>query len=256
MARRHLAAVRPLALAVLLALVAGCVAQDAPPSATPTDVATDAASLRPVEESFEGVAMGSPAAPGVSEFPFEVPRGAVGLNGTLSYESPAARIAFELLDPKGEVVSNGYRDIEDNLVVVTVEPPRPGTWTFRVRADLAVNVPFRIDAVAQLIVPQDNTVRRTVDLNAGSFYELNMILEADASFRFGFNATGPVRWDVHSHPPGGVKEWQSGEGDSASGEFKAPARDVYSVLLENPGVAVVNAQFEAVGAFRLHSHSG
>lgn len=251
-------------LVVVALLLAGCVGS---PPADPTpraDVETDAASTRPIEETFTGSATGTPAAPDEQTFAFEVPRGAVGVNGTLSYARPPVELplsqgeAFELalLDPDGEVVSEGYRDVDGRLIVATIEPPKPGAWTFVVRGIATVNTAFELAAVAELIVPEHNVVARTIALNQASFYEVNLILEQNASFTFSFNASAPVAWDVHSHPPEGLKEWEKGEGTAGGTSFTAPAREVYSVLFENKGALPADLSFEIVGRFRMHSHSG
>lgn len=262
-------AVRPpafaLAPALALALVlAGCMAGEVPDPTPPADERTDDASLRPVTERFSGTATGTPAAPDVHEFPFDVPRGAVGVNGTLSFSQPTSSVpvrqasgfALELFDPDGESVARGYRDVNGNLIVATVEPPKPGTWTFVVTATSALQASFTLDAVAELIVPEHNVLTQTIRLGQRSFFEINLILEKDASFVFSFNSTGPVRWDVHSHPPEGLKVWESGEGTSATYSFTAPERNVYSIMWENPGALAVDLTYHVDGKFRVHSHSG
>ena len=255
MPRPGLALALALAFAPALAL-AGCLAQEEAPGAVPQDQVTDAATLRPIEEQFTGTAVGTPAAPFSEDFGFEVPRGAVGVNGSLSWSDPLARMDIALLDPDGEIIAEGYPDVNGELVVVTVEPPSPGTWTFRVTSDLAVSVPFTVDAAAELIVPENNVAAKTVELGQASFYEVNLILEEGASFVFGFNSTDAVRWDVHSHPPEGLKEWDAGEGTTGGASFTAPHRDVYSILWENPGALPTELDFQITGKFRLHSHSG
>lgn len=245
-------------LLVLSLLSAGCLARDDGGGDDPLapDERTDDASLRPLAETFSGTATGNPAMQGQYDFPFEVPSGAVGLNGTLSWDGPVARMRLELLDPSGKVAETGRADPDGRVVLATVDPPKPGTWTYRVTAIMAVNVPFTLEAVADLIVPAQNVDRQTRTLGAASFYEINLILEEGASFNFSFEATGPVKWDVHSHPPGGVKYWQEGEGESGGASFTAPSRAVYSVLFENPGAQDLTLRYEILGRFRLHSHSG
>lgn len=241
---------------LLILLAAGCLGE---PGTTPTprgDTETSDAGLRPLTASFDGSATGSPAAPFLAEFAFDVPSGAVGVNGTLLWSDPVARFSFSLVDPRGEVVAEGYPDARGGLVVVTVEPPRPGAWTFRVESDLAVNAAFTVDAVAELLVPKENLVAKTVELGQASFYEVNLILEEGASFAFAFNSSAPVRWDIHSHPPEGLKTWDHGEGATGAASFQAPARAVYSVLWENPGALPVDLSFEVTGEFRVHSHGG
>ena len=246
-------AAAPLTIALLLA---GCLAGPSDPAAAPMeDVRTDDASSRTVEATFDGTARGLPAQPFEAEFTLDVPQGAVGVNATLSWSDPVARFALVLTDPDGEEAATGYAEREGRLVAATVEPPRSGTWVFRVTSDLAADVPFDLHAVAELIVPENNVVRQTASLGTPGFNEVNVIMEANATFWFDFNATGPVKWDVHSHPPGGVKYWQQGRDASKAGSFTAPERGIYSLLFQNDGVAPVELTFEMRGAFRLHSHA-
>lgn len=249
---------RPVRLLVLCALVlaAGCVSAPAPEAAPPPDQQTDAAGLREITARVDGTATATPVMPFVREVPFEVPAAAVGVNGTLRVLDPVARFSLVLLDARGEVAAEGYRDENGDLVVVTVDPPRAGTWTFVITAQLAADAAYTLDAAAQLLVPDDNLVRRSIELGQASFYELNMILEEGATFSWAWNASAPVRWDVHSHPEGGVKIWEEGEGTSGAGSFTAPARAVYSILWENPGAFPVDLDVHVQGRFRVHSHAG
>lgn len=245
------------AFAALLLLLPGCFSPDeAAPEGPAPDVRTDDASSRAISETFTGVGTGTPAQPGVYEFPFNVPSGAVGINGTLTWQGPAARFRLELLDPDGKVVETGRTDADGAMVLATVEPPKKGEWKYRVSAMLGVNVSFSLVATAELIVPENNVDRRTMQLGGRSFYEINLILEKGASFNFTFTSGGPITWDIHSHPPGGVKYWHEGTGTEASQGFTAPDRGVYSVLFENEGATDVPLQYEITGRFRLHSHSG
>lgn len=244
------------ALALVLALVAaGCLDAPAAEEAPLPDTQTDGADLRPIEASFSGTAMGNPASPFLEEFTFDVPQGAVGINATLSWSDPVARFGLELVDPYGELVEEGYPEQDGVLRVATLEPPASGTWVLRVTSDLSVNVPFALEAVAELLVPQDNVVRTTAQMNAGTFREINVIMEANATFRFTFEASGDVNWDVHSHPESGVKYWDEGTGTSHEGSFTAPERGIYSLLFENAGALPVDITYEMTGAFRLHSHA-
>ena len=248
----------PFILVTLVSLaLAGCVADEVMPADAPvTEVETDAASLRPIEASFTGSVSGTPLEAGVEEFFFEVPQGAVGINGTLTWASPVARMGLELVDPYGELVETGYPAQDGMLVVATVEPPASGKWTFRVLGELPAPVDFTLAAVAELIVPADNEVVKTIELRGGAgFYEVNMIMEENATFTFSFNATEPINWDVHSHPESGVKYWQEGTDASAAGSFTAPERGIYSILFHNENPLPVDMTFELRGAFRLHSHA-
>ena len=249
---------------VSLAAAAGCLSADAPVVEPRGETLTDEASTRPVVEQFSGSATATPAQPFSEDFSFDVPRGAVGVNGTLAWDRPpvdaplglADTFEFALLDPDGEVVAEGYPDVDGHLVVVTLDPPRPGTWTFRVASSVAADTRFTVDAVAELIVPDDNAVVKSLELGQRSFYEVNLILEEGASFSFSFNASAHVVWDIHSHPPEGLKEWEAGEGTTGASAFTAPSRDVFSILWSNEGALPVELSFEIYGKFRIHSHSG
>ena len=250
---------RPLLALVALALLsAGCLgAGDSPVPIDPqSDVETSDASLRELRETFEGSVSGTPIAPGAQEHKIVVPQGAVGVNGTLTWTAPLARVKLELLDPYGEVVDTGYPAQDGMLIVATVEPPASGEWTYRVIGESPVPVAYSLEGVAELLVPADNEVVKTVQIRSGAgFYEVNVIMEENATFTFGFNSTQPVNWDVHSHPPEGVKYWDQGRGTTASGSFTAPARGIYSLLFHNDGALPADVTFEMRGAFRLHSHA-
>lgn len=252
---RPLLALGVLALAVL-ALAAGCVGGDPAPEEGPQgDARTDDMTSRSVEADFSGTALSTPAQPAAQEFEFDVPTGAVGVNATLTWTSPAARFRLELVDPDGEVAATGFGEKQGQMSAATVEPPRSGTWLVRVVPTLAVNEPFKVHAVAELIVPEDNVVRQTTTLRTPGFNEANLIMEANATFTFAFNATGDVKWDIHSHPGSEVKYWDQGTAPSAEGAFTAPERGIYSILFQNQGPVPVDITFEVKGKFRLHSHA-
>lgn len=257
--RRLASHVRPLAAVILFAslLAAGCLGEEvAEPAAAPEEVQTDDASLRPIVETFSGSVSGTPVAAGESPFEFTIPQGAIGLNGTLLFEPAQLPIDLTLIDPNGEVVETGYPAQDGMLIVATVEPPMSGTWTYLVTSESPVPVSFTLEAVAELLVPQDNEVVKTVQLGGGAgFYEVNVIMEENATFTFAFNASQPINWDVHSHPPEGVKYWERGTDASAAGTFTAPARGIYSLLFHNENALPADVTFEMRGAFRLHSHA-
>lgn len=254
--------VRPLALLAIALLAAGCLGPEPAPETPREDTETSEATSRPIQAQFTGSATATPAQPFVQDFPVEVPRGAVGVGGNLSWERPpidaplglANTFDFALVDPDGEVVDDGYTDVDGKIVVTTIDPPRPGEWIFRVSSDAALDTPFKVDTEIVLLVPEHNTIVKSLELRA--FYEVNLILEEGDSFSFSYNSTDAVNWDIHSHPPEGVKYWEEGTGTTGASSFTAPARDVYSILWENAAALPVQLSFEVDGKFRTHSHSG
>lgn len=243
-------------LALLLAaLAAGCVSEVPVAAPRTEDARTDDMSSRVLEADFSGSALATPAAPQAHEFPFDVPTGAVGVNATLTWTAQAARFQLVLVDPDGEERARGATEKAGQMSAATVDPPRSGTWTLRVVASVAVNAPFNLHAAAELIVPEDNLVRQTTTLRTPGFNEVNVIMEANHTFTFAFNATGDVKWDVHSHPGNQVKYWDQGTAASHAGSFTAPERGIYSLLFQNQGAVPVELTFEMRGRFRLHSHA-
>jgi hypothetical protein len=243
-----------LASACAFALVlAGCAAPAPAPTTPPANETTGDAHTRAIEASFSGTALATPVQPFAQSFALDVPQGAVGVNATLAWGDAVSRFSLALVDPDGEVAATGYPEADGRIVAATVEPPRSGTWTLKVGATLAANVPFRLDAAAELIVPDDNVVRASKQLQG--FNEVNVIMEENASFSFSFNASQPIHWDVHSHPEGGVKYWMEGTDASKQGSFTAPARGIYSLLFANDQPIPVDFAFEMRGRFRLHSYS-
>ncbi len=244
--------------ALLLGLVlafAGCIGGPTAPEEPGPDAKTNDASIRAISENFTGTALGTPTTPYSQELEFTVPQGAVGINATLKWSAPVARFTLTLIDPQGETVEQGYPEQTGVLRIATLDPPRSGTWTFVVGSTASVNVPWTLEAIAELIVPQDNLVRTTARMEGTTFREVNVIMEENATFNFTFAASAPVKWDVHSHPPEGVKYWQEGQDASKSGAFTAPARGIYSLLFENDGATAIDITYEMMGAFRLHSHA-
>lgn len=247
--------VRPLLLVALALVAAGCLGPEAAPATPPADAKTDAMGLRAISQEFSGTALGTPATPYNQSFTLDVPTGAVGVNATLAWSDPVARFMLDLVDPDGETMAKGYPESDGRLVAATVDPPRSGTWTFFVRSSLAANVPFTLNATAELIVPDDNLVRQTTTLQTPGFNEVNVIMEANASFAFSFNASAPIHWDVHSHPGTEVKYWQQGTDASKTSSFTAPERGIYSLLFSNDSPVPAELSFEMRGKFRLHSHA-
>jgi len=83
-------------------------------------------------------------------------------------------------------------------------------------------------------------VARNFALGPGQFAEVNIDMPGDGALRAAFRANAPVRWDVHSHPEGGVVIHQEGEGDEGAVEFRALAAGMYSCLWRNEGAEPVD----------------
>lgn len=243
--------VRLLTGLVLVALLSGCAAVS-PTPATPSPIAPPEAA--PIERVFHGVANATRGHPFDANFSVEVPAGAAGLNGTLSWRPSEAHPRLTLVDPSGNLTEVGYPPAPGVLVVVTTRPPVPGNWSFRVTAEFAVNASFTLDTFLEPVVPAHNAFAQNITLAPRSIFEVNVVLDKNASMRYAFDASAPLAWDVHSHRDVSTVEWRNGTSARESGTFTSPALGVYSLLLEDRGDSPIAIDIRVEGAFRMHSH--
>ena len=88
--------------------------------------------------------------------------------------------------------------------------------------------------------PESTIVARNFAIDPGNFAEVNLDLQKGGDITAAFQGDGPVAWNVHSHPEGGVAIHQEGVDASGQIEFEAPSTGGYSVLWTNNGDQVVN----------------
>jgi hypothetical protein len=242
----------------MLALVtAGCLgdAVDSADTGFEGAAETDYADLDDLVKTFSGTLTGTPVAPGEEAFTFNVPRGAVEVQATLTWgNAPVTDFSLELEDARGDMQGRGFPEDDGQLSVATVDPPWSGEWTAHVTASRAVEQDFDLEIRVSFLVPLENYLADEVSMRAGTFREINLIMEEGASFNWSFESSnGPVNWDIHSHPDGETKYHQEGTDESHEGRFTAPSRDVFSILFQSTQPTTVT--YEVEGAFRVHSHS-
>jgi hypothetical protein len=254
--------VRPilvLSLATLLVL-AGCIGSKHDDEGGPSDPKrTDEATERVLHFNSSGTATGTPVQPYSKDFPVEVPRGALEVGATLTWTaSPLADLRLVLVDPEGKPVERGFPEKPGQASTATVDPPASGKWIVRVTSSRALDVPYKVAAKVSLVVPLNNVLSESIVMQPGGFAELNLIMEGNASFAWGYNVReegGSIDWNIHSHENGRTIIHEEGKGRSHKSNFTAPKRQIYSILFENIGVSAVNLQYTVEGQFRVHSHS-
>jgi hypothetical protein len=76
-------------------------------------------------------------------------------------------------------------------------------------------------------------LERSVVLEPGAFLELNALFPAGAHLDATFVSDGPLDWNIHSHPPEGLKIHRSGRSSHDGVHFIPPAAGTYSLMFQN-----------------------
>ncbi|HWG90705.1 MAG TPA: hypothetical protein VNZ52_07640 [Candidatus Thermoplasmatota archaeon] len=240
-------------------ILAGCLAAEQAP-----DVGDEAASGpgngsadRNVSElfSFTGKLTGLPVGPTEEVFNVTVPESATEVKANLSWGNPLADLALILVGPDGKEAGRGFAETTTNRAVSTIDPPTPGEWQIRVVANRAYEEAFRLAVEVGRVAPGFQVIQKTYNVEANSFAEVNLIMEANATFNYTWKTQGgeTVYFNIHSHQDGKTVRHEEGESADGEGTFVAPTRQVYSLLWRNPGVATIPLETTIAGEFRVHS---
>lgn len=243
---------RPLLVfAGLLVLASGCLG-------LPTEEAAEEGSPEPADDGFEPATYTfedeflAAGADEPHEYSFHVPEGATEVAGLLTWEEPAAALEFELVDPGGDVVAEGWAESETHRYVTTTEPPQPGNWTVVVRAKQGADVQYQLDLAAR--EGEDyGPISRTYTVQPQDFVEINLNMEPEDWFTFAWEASGELSFNVHYHEDGETHRPIEHTGTQLEGNFTAPVTQVYSPVWVNEGALPVEVQVSLDGDYRLHS---
>lgn len=99
-------------------------------------------------------------------------------------------------------------------------------------------------------------LEETAAIEAGSFLEVNLAMDANASIEATYRANGTLQWDVHSHEEGSVRVHDQGAARQATIPFQAPGSGTYSLLLENPTGTPIGVEVTVSGQASLESVTG
>lgn len=230
-------------------MLAGCTA---PGADEPTVLESGAdAAFEAVTYNFTGEFLAGGVDAPVA-FPFEVPGGAGEVEALLTWTIPGAILEFQLLDPDGTVVADGWAESEMRRYVTTTRPPFAGAWSAVVTAERGVDVHFALEITARLAEPFGPIVQ-TYSVAGGAFAEINLNMVPGDSFDYDWSADGELYFNVHYHAPAGTDRPIEYTGTAHQGNFTAPANEVYSLLLRNDGLLPVRVDVSVDGAYRLHS---
>jgi hypothetical protein len=86
------------------------------------------------------------------------------------------------------------------------------------------------------------SVARTETVGPGEHVEINLTFASASPAKATFKASGPVGWNVHSHPHGEMMVHEKGAGANGEISFQPPAPGTYSFLWTNDGAAPVTLE--------------
>lgn len=241
----------PLALAVLL-LTAGCVGtstDDTDPSTA--DVPSSNTSFEPANYTFEGEFLAG-TGDQTQTYTFEVPEEAGEVRGLLTWSIPGAELDFQLENPEGEVVADGWAESDQHRYVTTTDPPQPGNWTAVVTAQQGVDVHYTLEIEARQ-AQSYGPIERTYTIQPQEFAEVNLNMAVGDNVTFDWQADGGVYFNLHYHADNETQRPIEHTGTELAENFTAPNREVYSLLWSNEGAVPVEVTVSMDGAYRLHS---
>jgi hypothetical protein len=91
-------------------------------------------------------------------------------------------------------------------------------------------------------------VNRTETVAPGQHVEINLTFADATPAKAVFKASGPLGWNVHSHPKGEMMVHQKGEGAASEITFQPTAPGTYSFLWTNNGNAPVTLEVKLSAA--------
>lgn len=237
--------------AAAVIVVAGCVGAPGDEEGAQADPGADGEAFEPEAYTFEDTFL----AGGTGEehtHAFRVPNGTTEVMGQLAWTGPGAQLEFQLVNPEGEAVADGWAESEDHRYVTTTHPPEPGRWTAVVTAEQGANVPYTLDVEAREGEPY-GSIERTFTIQPQDFAEVNLNMEPGDRFVFAWEATGEVYFNVHYHDDGETDRPIEHTGTELEGNFSAPVTQVYSPVWVNEGPLPVDVEVSIDGDYRLHS---
>lgn len=263
---------RPFVLLVMSALVlSGCVSPPNGDGDGPGSEPDEVPAPAPETHSFEGeFAVASEDAP--HTYAFDVPNGTGEVEGLLTWTIAGAQLDFELMDPSGEVVADGWAEGTGRAYVTTTHPPEAGEWQVVVRGVRGADVHYTMEVTTgaaepygaidrTFTVPARNPARDLPDgarqeaypLLPRDFAEVNLNMAPGDHFNFTWSAHAPVYFNVHYHGANGTERPIEDRTDALNGTFTANLTEVYALLWRNEGSEPVEVVVQVEGVYRLHS---
>lgn len=240
-----------LALGALL-LTAGCVGtstSDDGPSAA--EAPSSNASFEPATYTFEGEFLAG-TGDQTQTHTFEVPEGGGEVMGLLTWSIPGGELDFQLENPEGDVVADGWGESDQHRYVTTTDPPTAGNWTAVVTANQGADIHYTLEVEAREAQPY-GPIERTYTVQPQDFAEVNLNMAPGNNVTFDWQAEGEVYFNLHFHADNETQRPIEHTGTELSANFTAPDREVYSLLWSNEGATPVEVTVTMDGTYRLHS---
>lgn len=258
-----------ISLALILAVLAGCVTPQVPGVNVPDNATRTTDAWQRIHD-FEGQLTTTASS---TAYAFDVPEGAAQIEALLTWREAGAQLGFRLLDAVGEEAAAGWNEAPNRAYVTNTHPVTPGEWTIEIFADRAVTADYSAtvkitsDApdhgpiTATFVIPPQNPARLLPPEARGpiptvtprDYAEVNLNMEPGDSFNFSWTSTRPVYFNVHYHGAEGTERPIEERTDALEGSFVANMTEVYALLWRNEGTSEVEITLELNGAYRLHS---
>ncbi len=239
----HRTAVRVIVASILAATVLGAVSQI-------MDLGSDDMDDDPLPSegrtyTFSGSLTSTAAAPRTQSGTFDVPAGIDSMTATLTWTPAQFDLSVLLTDPNGDHV--------EARPSAEIQGPAPGQWRYVVRSDLAVDASWELTIVVGDGAP--NLLANTILLNPGVFYEINTMMDNNATIYFQWTIVedAEVDFNLHTHFDDEVDYPIRYTAASGAGNYTAQREGGHSLMWENPGGTPLRLQYRVWGDYELDS---
>ncbi len=243
----HLLGVGVVAASIVIATVMGALVQVTPiyalvePEPEPQ--------LQDTYVNLTGQLTSTPAAPRTATGTFEVPEGATTLSAQMAWDREEFDLALVLTGPDAK-----HEGTSATGTATVSAPAIPGTWTYVIRSDLAVDVSWTLSIHIQSSGANQTLLMDTVEILPNTFFEINTEMPLGATFHWDWDATADVVFDVHSHFDGEVQYHLELTASSHEGSFTNEREGGYSLLWENTNPTPVTLSYTVHGEFTVDSY--
>lgn len=250
----HPIGVTIVALGILVSAVLGAITQVVPPVMASGDV--DDMEDHDVHEvvryaNATGQLTSTPLAPATSSGGFEVLAGTTVLEATFLWAPATNALSADLHGPDGKLVTLSS---DNGRAQATLDAPATGSWTYTVRADLAVGVTWELSLRMAAVAAGETLMADQVTIAPGQFFEINTEAEVNATLGWSWTASGPIHYDIHTHFDDEVQYVVDEDGTAGStGAYTVVRKGGHSYLWENTGTLPVTLDYRVWGRWELDS---
>jgi hypothetical protein len=252
----HRLGVLLVALGILVASVLGALTQVVPlvsADAPIDDMHGDHEGPLVEYHNATGQLTSTPLQQGQSTGSFRVPNGTVLLEATLLWTPTQYDLRLGLEGP--DVTVDSARGVAGpaGSVVLEVDAPPAGAWTYTIESDLAVDASWTLSIRMSVVASDEELLAGTRTIPPGQFFEINTEMENNTSFSWDWTSSATVHFNLHSHFDDEVQDLLDEDGTEGRGHFTNQREGGYSLMWENTGTLPVTLDYRVWGDFTLDS---